>query len=111
MNTENKQLLNPSDNLFDEDTKQIGNLTKPNAPLNNNPENQMINNQIVEKIWRAILRHKLYQSYTQEQLDNLVINACKCDCHSIQKNFNIDTLEMTIDLLIMPLQQYRMSHR
>lgn len=87
------------------------NLRKPTPPTDNDPEKQMINNKLVDRIWSVIVRRKLYNTFTQDLLESLIDRACVSDYRVIQKKFKIDTIDMTVDLAVMPLQHYLLSHR
>ncbi len=55
-------------------------LKKPTPPTNNDPERQMINNKIVDKIWSVITQRKLYNTYTQDLLEKIQNRYNRYDC-------------------------------
>ena len=98
--------------MTDKSTQVIldNDLKKPLVPNNNDPARYEINSMIVEKIWGIIEFKKLQNMCTQQYLDELVFNACS-DCTFLQKKFKLATIDMVIDLVVVPLQLYQLSHR
>ena len=79
------------------------NLQKPQVPKGIEYLYEEISSLIVEKMWRIICLKKLHSFYTQQQLQELVNRACKHDYKILQSQWNIPTIDMTVDLAVMGL--------
>lgn len=81
----------------------LGHLKKPAVPVNSDPDRQTINNLVVDKMWRIVCLRKLQNFYTQESLGKLVERACKHDYRLLMKQWEIATIDMTVDLAVLGL--------
>lgn len=75
-------------------------LVKPNVPAGTNPE---ISTLVVEKMWRIVCLKNLFAFYTQPQLQALVDRACRHDYRALQREWNLPTIDMTVDLAVLGL--------
>jgi hypothetical protein len=83
--------------------KNFNNLQKPIPPQNPDQVKFEINKTIVEKMWSIVVRNELYAFYKQDELQRLVNRACMHDYPVLQKQWNIATMDMTLDLATMGL--------
>lgn len=80
-----------------------GNLQKPQVPSTGDQARDAICRTIVEKMWRIITVNRLHNFYTQQKLQALVDRACKHDYGTLQRQYNIATMDMTLDLAVLGL--------
>jgi hypothetical protein len=78
-----------------------GSLQKPNAPRTGDQAKDAINCTIVDKMWRIVTLKSLYAFYTQQKLQELVNRACKHDYLILQNQWQIATMDMTLDLAVL----------
>lgn len=88
------------------DTKgavRSGNLNKPTVPPHKDADHFAINGMVVEKMWRIVCLRKLSNFYTQDSLQKLVNRACMHDYRILMRDWNIATIDMTVDLAVLGL--------
>lgn len=78
-------------------------LVKPTIPSGRDYPNSEISSLIVEKMWRIVCLKNLFAFYTQHQLQELVNRACRHDYRTLQREWNLPTLDMTADLAVLGL--------
>lgn len=78
-------------------------LVKPNVPSGPQYPCQEVSGLVVEKMWRIVCLKNLFPFYTQEQLQALVDRACRHDYRVLQKQWNLPTIDMTVDLAVLGL--------
>lgn len=75
-------------------------LTKPKSPAHGY---MLINNLIVEKIWKLVCVNKIHAFFTQHELQKYVENACQHDYKQIMKSWGFTSLTKTIDLSMLAI--------
>lgn len=88
---------------YDKKENNQYNLIKPNVPINHDPQKQIINNLITNKMWRIVCLKQLYAFYNQNQLQMLINRACSHDYQRLQIVLNLPTIDMTTDLAVLGL--------
>jgi hypothetical protein len=82
---------------------KIGHLVRPSVPKSTCSDRNIINELVVTKMWRIIYLRKLQNFYTQESLQKLVNRACSHDYRLLMKQYDIATIDMTVDLAVLGL--------
>ncbi len=80
-----------------------GPLQKPIPIRTGDQTRDQINSTIVDKMWRIISLNRIHAFYNQERLGKLVERACKHDYNILMKQWNIATMDMTLDLAVLGL--------
>jgi hypothetical protein len=78
-------------------------LKKPSVPVGPEYPSQDVSALVVDKMWRIICANKLHNFYTQERLQTFVNRACKHDYKILMNEWNIPTMDMTVDLAVLGL--------
>ena len=78
-------------------------LKKPTVPNGAEYPNYDVSTLVIEKMWRIICANKLHNFYTQERLQTFVNRACKHDYKILMNEWNIPTIDMTVDFAVLGL--------